>query len=65
MQQPPASDVAFTRRQGRPSPARLREGFARMEERGGWRTRITPELAEFLARARSFYLATASVEGQP
>ena len=36
-----------------------------MEEKGGWRTVITSELADFLARTRSFYLATASAEGQP
>jgi predicted pyridoxine 5'-phosphate oxidase superfamily flavin-nucleotide-binding protein len=29
------------------------------------RTTVTPELAQFLAEARSFYLATASAEGQP
>ena len=36
-----------------------------MEEKGGWRTAITPDLAGFLAEARSFYLATASADGQP
>jgi predicted pyridoxine 5'-phosphate oxidase superfamily flavin-nucleotide-binding protein len=63
---PTASDVAF-------SPAvkavQARRGsrahFARAEERGGWRTTITADLAGFLAEARSFYLATASADGQP
>jgi predicted pyridoxine 5'-phosphate oxidase superfamily flavin-nucleotide-binding protein len=36
-----------------------------MEETGGWRTAITADLAAFLAEARSFYLATASADGQP
>jgi predicted pyridoxine 5'-phosphate oxidase superfamily flavin-nucleotide-binding protein len=36
-----------------------------MEERGGWQTAITPDLAGFLGEARSFYLATASADGQP
>jgi predicted pyridoxine 5'-phosphate oxidase superfamily flavin-nucleotide-binding protein len=62
----PASDVAF-------SPAikavQARRGsrahFAKMEEKGGWRTAITPDLADFLAEARSLYLATASADGQP
>ena len=61
-----ASDVAFT-----PSVKAIqakrgsREHFAKAEERGGWRTAITPDLAGFLAEARSFYLATASADGQP
>ena len=36
-----------------------------MEAKGGWRTAITPDLAGFLAEVRSFYLATASADGQP
>ena len=36
-----------------------------MEATGGWRTAITPDLAAFLAEARSFYLGTASADGQP
>ena len=62
----PSSDVAF-------SPAvkavQARRGsrahFAKMEEKGGWDTAITPDVAGFLAEARSFYLATASADGQP
>jgi predicted pyridoxine 5'-phosphate oxidase superfamily flavin-nucleotide-binding protein len=36
-----------------------------MEERGAWPTRITPELAEFIAAQTSVFLATANREGQP
>jgi uncharacterized protein len=62
----PSSDVAF-------SPAvksiQARRGsrahYAKMEEKGGWRTAISADVAAFLAEARSFYLATASADGQP
>jgi predicted pyridoxine 5'-phosphate oxidase superfamily flavin-nucleotide-binding protein len=61
-----ASDVAFTdtvkavqRRRG------SRDAYRRLEERGGWRTTVTDELADFLAERDSFYLATASAAGQP
>ncbi len=42
-----------------------RAGYARMEQKGGWKERVTPDLAAFLAQRDSFYLATASSEGQP
>ena len=61
-----SSDVAFTptvkavqARKG------SRESYGRMEQRGGWRTRITPDLAEFIAAQTSVFLATANAEGQP
>jgi predicted pyridoxine 5'-phosphate oxidase superfamily flavin-nucleotide-binding protein len=61
-----SSDVAFTpavkaiqQRKG------SREGFARVEERGGWRTEIDDKLAGFLANTNSFYLSTATKDGQP
>ena len=61
-----SSDVAFTpavktvqARKG------SRETYARVEERGGWRTEIDENLAAFLADANSFYFATASASGQP
>jgi predicted pyridoxine 5'-phosphate oxidase superfamily flavin-nucleotide-binding protein len=61
-----SSDVAFTpavkawqERMG------SRRGYARMEQKGGWRTSVTPDLAAFLAERDSIYLATASAEGQP
>ena len=62
----PASDVAFTeavkaiqQRKG------SREDYARLEARGGFDTAITPELAEFIAQQRSFFIATANAGGQP
>ena len=61
-----SSDVAF-------SPAvkalqsRLgsRRGYARMEQSGGWETEVNPELADFIGELDSFFLATASKDGQP
>jgi predicted pyridoxine 5'-phosphate oxidase superfamily flavin-nucleotide-binding protein len=62
----PTSDVAFTltvkaiqTRKG------SRASYAKLERRGGWESRVTPELAEFLAERGSFYLATASADGRP
>jgi len=62
----PVSDIAFT-----PSvkAEQARHGsraqYAHMEETMGWASTVTPDLAQQLAAARSFYLATASAEGQP
>jgi hypothetical protein len=36
-----------------------------MEQNGGWRTGIDDRLAAFLADTNSFYLATATADGQP
>ena len=36
-----------------------------MEAKGGWATTVSPDLAAFIAEVRSFYLATASRDGQP
>jgi hypothetical protein len=36
-----------------------------VEERGAWQTTITPDLAGFIARQTSVFLATANAEGQP
>jgi uncharacterized protein len=61
-----SSDVAFT-----PTVKALqarkgsRASYARTEERGGWQTRITPELAEFIAAQTSAFLATVNADGQP
>jgi uncharacterized protein len=60
------SDVAFT-----PSVKAVqirkgsRQAYARMENGEGWSTKVTPELASFLAEQRSFFLATANADGQP
>jgi predicted pyridoxine 5'-phosphate oxidase superfamily flavin-nucleotide-binding protein len=59
------SDIAFTpavkaiqsRKGSRPRYERI--------ERSGWQTRVTPDLAEFLAGLDMFYLGTASAAGQP
>ena len=60
------SDVAFTptvkavqTRKG------SRHAYERLEERGAWNTRITPDLAEFIAAQTSVFFATANKEGQP
>ncbi len=60
------SDVAFT-----PAVKAIqaqkgsRQAYARMEEGRGWSTEISEDLAEFVARQRSFFLATANADGQP
>jgi predicted pyridoxine 5'-phosphate oxidase superfamily flavin-nucleotide-binding protein len=62
----PISDIAFT-----PAVKDLQErkgsrrGYAGMEERGGWSDRVDSDLAAFIAERDSFYLGTASAEGQP
>jgi len=61
-----SSDVAFT-----PAVKAIqtrkgsREAYANVEARGGWRSEIDENLAGFLAETNSFYLATASADGQP
>jgi uncharacterized protein len=40
-----------------------RESYQRMEERP-WRTTVTPDLAAFIAAQTSFFMATATVDGQ-
>jgi uncharacterized protein len=60
-----ASDVAFS-----PAVKQIqtrkgsREQYA-LAEQHGWRTEVDERLAAFLAEANSFYLATASADGQP
>jgi predicted pyridoxine 5'-phosphate oxidase superfamily flavin-nucleotide-binding protein len=59
------SDIAFTPAVKAVQEAKgSRAGYAKVERRG-WRTRVTPDLAEFLAGLDMFYLGTASAEGQP
>jgi uncharacterized protein len=61
-----SSDVAFT-----PAVKAIqarkgsREAYAHVEENGGWRTEIDDKLAAFFADTNSFFLATASADGQP
>jgi predicted pyridoxine 5'-phosphate oxidase superfamily flavin-nucleotide-binding protein len=61
-----SSDVAFTPAV-KAAQARngSREMFAEVEANGGWRTEIDENLAAFLAETTSFFLATASADGQP
>jgi uncharacterized protein len=61
-----SSDIAFTpavkavqARKG------SREAYARVEQQGGWRTEVDEHLAGLLAETNSFYLATATADGQP
>ena len=61
-----ASDIAFTGTvkaiQGRKGS---RQGYARMEQKRGWRRTIDDNLADFIASRESFYLGTANASGQP
>jgi uncharacterized protein len=61
-----STDIAFS-----PSVKAVQErrgsraAYARLEQNGGWDTKIDAVLAKFIAGRRSFYLATASKDGQP
>jgi uncharacterized protein len=61
-----SSDVAFT-----PTVKAIqtrkgsRQAYARMEEGGAWQTRITADLASFIAEQTSVFLATVNAQGQP
>lgn len=61
-----ASDIAFT-----PAVKAIqarkgsRTAYARMEERGSWRTLISEDLKEFVEAQTSIFFATASKDGQP
>jgi predicted pyridoxine 5'-phosphate oxidase superfamily flavin-nucleotide-binding protein len=60
------SDVAFTPTvKAIQSRKGSRDSYARVEQRGGWRATITPDLAAFIEAQTSVFLATANVEGQP
>jgi predicted pyridoxine 5'-phosphate oxidase superfamily flavin-nucleotide-binding protein len=61
-----SSDVAFTPTvKAIQSRKGSRQGYASMEERGSWETRITPDLAQFIGRQESVFLGTTSAAGQP
>jgi len=64
--QTPTRDIAFT------LPVKAmqerfgsRASYAKMEERGGFRNVVTDDLVDFIAQRDSFYLGTASKDGQP
>jgi len=62
----PSSDIAFSAAVKAAQAAHgSRHLFARVEARGGFRTRVTPELVRFLGEIDTAYLATASAAGQP
>ncbi len=60
------SDVAFT-----PTVKAVQDRlgsrgtYARVEEKGGWSDAVSNDLASFIAERDSFYLATATTDGQP
>ena len=60
------SDIAFT-----PTVKKIqdrkgsRENYAKMEQKGGWQDSVTADLAQFIGERDSFYLGTASADGQP
>lgn len=61
-----ASDIAFTPSvKAEQSKRGSRLQYERMERTRGWPSTVTPDLTAFIADARSFYLATASADGQP
>jgi len=61
-----SSDVAFT-----PTVKAIqtrkgsRQGYAHMEEKGGWATDIPADLKSFIEAQTSAFLATVNAEGQP
>lgn len=62
----PSSDIAFSAAVKSVQTRRgSRGGYARLEAKGGFATTIDPSLTEFITGMRSFYLATASKDGQP
>ncbi len=61
-----SSDVAFSPAVKAVQAARgSRQQYARLEARGGWKNEIDADLAGFIAERTSFYMATASADGQP
>lgn len=60
------SDIAFT-----PSVKSIQEKYrsrgtyARMEQSRGWQSEVTPQFEQFLSTMDSFYLGTATADGQP
>ncbi len=60
------SDIAFTPAV-KAAQERLgsRKSYGRMEQKGGWNDTVTDDLAAFIATRDSFYLGTASADGQP
>lgn len=60
------SDIVFTPRVKQlQEQYNSRKAYARMEQSGGWNTKATEDLAQFLTQIDSFYIGTANTEGQP
>lgn len=60
------SDVAFSPAvKAIQSRKGSRAAYAHVEQGHGWRNEVDDDLAAFLGQATSFYLATASADGQP
>lgn len=60
------SDIAFTSTVKRIQAQKgSRENYAKMEQKGGWQDTVTEDLAAFIGERDSFYLGTASADGQP
>jgi predicted pyridoxine 5'-phosphate oxidase superfamily flavin-nucleotide-binding protein len=61
-----STDIAFTQAVKAVQERRgSRVAYARLEQNGGWDSKIDSVLAKFIAGIRSFYLATASKDGRP
>lgn len=62
----PVSDIAFTPAvKAEQTRHGSRTQYERMEKGRGWPNTISDDLAALLTTVRSFYLATASADGQP
>lgn len=62
----PVSDIAFTPAVKSAQQKRgSRDNYQRMEQGSGWQHVVTPELAAFISQRDTFYLGTASDNGQP
>lgn len=60
------SDIAFTSAvKAIQTQKGSRASYARMESHGGWQTKVSPDLAGFIASLDMFYLGTVNGEGQP
>ncbi len=60
------SDIAFTPAvKAQQVKHGSRAAYEKMEIKGGWQNTVTSQLAAFLAERDSFYLATATADGQP
>lgn len=61
-----SSDIAFTPTvKAIQSRKGSRRAYRRVEAKGGWPTRITPDLARFIEEQTSVFLATANASMQP